>query len=568
MGNVKTLRVDMTGEIQIGDVTLPLNLVGEMELSGGAHGSLELLGEQQAFLRVDGVDYVAEPGEAFEEDLFNDSSANILDILRPLVEPGADELFTDLERHADETLPEGNFYHITILMDMRAFIEGLAGEPLRGVKIRGHGELFIDQESLLPRRFTASCESCFIPFGDDADLTLDFTLSGYNEPISIPSPGDEPALLFAVEPDDHGNEPSTATQLALGEEATGGIDSFGDADYFSFKAEAGQAYAITVDLGALFDSELTLYDTDGETELAYNDDYGDTAGSRIVWVAPTTGAYYVEVIGFGFDETGSYTISLAAWSGPVPTPVAIRTPIVEREVERRSEAGSERDAIQSAMDAMLAETLAGGVNPTGPIAANDWTANPTGNSQVRVLNPAYLRNATSTYYYCWESDGLITIQSESPITCPPAPAPAAPAPTAEPTLLLKGSVIAHESSTGDVIGRIQIPIGAALGEPVDLSAASVLVTYIDADQIMQLSQNNSAEVAGNYPGWDIEFRAGDSGPVLDPGERADFWVNLHGLTIQLGPSTHFSIQIKPAVGAILEITRTTPGEITTIVNLN
>ena len=133
---------------------------------------------------------------------------------------------------------------------------------------------------------------------------------------------------------------------------------------------------------------------------------------------------------------------------------------------------------------------------------------------------------------------------------------------------VKGSIIAHESSTDDVIERIQIPIIAATDESVDLSSSSLVVTYLDAGQVVDLAEDTSAQNAGNNAGWNTVFRAGDSGPVLDTGERADFWVNLQGLTSQLGASTQFTVQIKPSVGDILEVQRTTPGEITTITNLD
>ena len=142
-----------------------------------------------------------------------------------------------------------------------------------------------------------------------------------------------------------------------------------------------------------------------------------------------------------------------------------------------------------------------------------------------------------------------------------------PASPAVPTLLAKGSVIAFESSTQNVVARIQIPIISATSGPVDLSGASLVVTYMDINQTVNLAQNTSAETSGNNPGWDTSFRAGDTGPVLDPGERADFWVNLQGLTTQLGPSTQFTIQIKPAVGEMLEGQRTTGLQINTINNL-
>ena len=77
---------------------------------------------------------------------------------------------------------------------------------------------------------------------------------------------------------------------------------------------------------------------------------------------------------------------------------------------------------------------------------------------------------------------------------------------------VKGSIIAHESSTDDVIERIQIPIIAATDESVDLSSSSLVVTYLDAGQVVDLAENTSAQNAGNNAGWHTVFRAGDSGP--------------------------------------------------------
>ena len=138
-------------------------------------------------------------------------------------------------------------------------------------------------------------------------------------------------------------------------------------------------------------------------------------------------------------------------------------------------------------------------------------------------------------------------------------------------IAVKGSIIAHESSTSGVIERLQIPIISVTDDSVDLSATSLVVTYIDATQVVDLAEDSAApgaEVTGNNPGWNTVFRAGEQGPVLDSGERADFWVNLQGLLTSLGASTQFTIQIKPEAGATLEIQRTTPGEITVITNLN
>ena len=76
---------------------------------------------------------------------------------------------------------------------------------------------------------------------------------------------------------------------------------------------------------------------------------------------------------------------------------------------------AEQQAIQVAIDAMLAETLAGSVtaSASGGNAVNDWTANPVGGTLVTVLNPSYFNQATTTMYYCWDSVGSITLQVEA-----------------------------------------------------------------------------------------------------------------------------------------------------------
>ncbi len=110
--------------------------------------------------------------------------------------------------------------------------------------------------------------------------------------------------------DDHGNDTDTATVVEVGEDIEGAIDYENDADFFRFSADAGQAYQIDVALGTLGDSVVALTDSDG-WEVAYNDDYGNSAASRIVWIAPDSWDYYVEVAGAWFDSTGSYTVTVS-----------------------------------------------------------------------------------------------------------------------------------------------------------------------------------------------------------------------------------------------------------------
>ena len=69
-------------------------------------------------------------------------------------------------------------------------------------------------------------------------------------------------------------------------------------DWITFTAETGGVYTITTDsYGQRADTFLALYDTNGETLLAANDDYQGAPdySSQIVWQAPVSGVYYIHV---------------------------------------------------------------------------------------------------------------------------------------------------------------------------------------------------------------------------------------------------------------------------------
>ena len=69
-------------------------------------------------------------------------------------------------------------------------------------------------------------------------------------------------------------------------------------DWITFTVQAGGVYTITTDsYGQRADTFLALYDTNGETLLAANDDYHGAPdySSQIVWQAPVSGVYYIHV---------------------------------------------------------------------------------------------------------------------------------------------------------------------------------------------------------------------------------------------------------------------------------
>lgn len=120
-------------------------------------------------------------------------------------------------------------------------------------------------------------------------------------------------LLRAIESvavDDHGNGSVDATVVKEGA-TSGEIDSSSDPDWFQFHAIAGVRYSISTSLIGLTDSFLRLLDTDGQTELASNDDINNSTASRIDWTAPTDGTRFFEVTGWQGD-TGTYHVNFAS----------------------------------------------------------------------------------------------------------------------------------------------------------------------------------------------------------------------------------------------------------------
>jgi hypothetical protein len=82
----------------------------------------------------------------------------------------------------------------------------------------------------------------------------------------------------------------------------------GDVDYYSLAGDAGDVILVDIDAGSLspastLNSDLFLYDTDGLTELAHNDDY-DGVDSYISYELPADGTYYLMVREYNHPNEG------------------------------------------------------------------------------------------------------------------------------------------------------------------------------------------------------------------------------------------------------------------------
>jgi len=106
-------------------------------------------------------------------------------------------------------------------------------------------------------------------------------------------------------------EPNSSTGLAdavdVGELACGVIGQGGDEDWFSITVSDWTQLYLDIDAdatGSPLDATLTLYESDGTTQVAYNDDT-DGADPYISTLLPEGGTYYVKVEAFSITAGGS-----------------------------------------------------------------------------------------------------------------------------------------------------------------------------------------------------------------------------------------------------------------------
>jgi type IV pilus assembly protein PilA len=79
---------------------------------------------------------------------------------------------------------------------------------------------------------------------------------------------------------------------------------------------------------------------------------------------------------------------------------------------------AEAEAVQTAMNAMMADVAITAVDPLAAPSnsTSDWSALPTGTDAATL--DAYLQNASTTYFYCYNAQGQITAQHEAATACP------------------------------------------------------------------------------------------------------------------------------------------------------
>ena len=128
------------------------------------------------------------------------------------------------------------------------------------------------------------------------------------------------------------------------------------------------------------------------------------------------------------------------------------------------------------------------------------------------------------------------------------------------TLTKKGSTVL---TAGTSVETIHFKLASAAGsEAIDLDPGRTLVTYADdnnrvnAKYVTEFPENPADEVYWKYA-WPLD---GTQGPVVDPGEVAEFTLNVANLDNPLGANSRVKIEVIPAEGAVVPVFTTTPLE--------
>jgi hypothetical protein len=121
-------------------------------------------------------------------------------------------------------------------------------------------------------------------------------------------------VLFrsGLDPDSYEPDGSPATAKSITTDGTAQSRSltYADTDWVKFDAVNGMTY--TIQTFSNLDTYMYLYQPDGTTLIAQDDDSGTGFNAMIVWACTQGGTYYFAVRGFTVTMTGNYTVSVTA----------------------------------------------------------------------------------------------------------------------------------------------------------------------------------------------------------------------------------------------------------------
>lgn len=131
------------------------------------------------------------------------------------------------------------------------------------------------------------------------------------------------------------------------------------------------------------------------------------------------------------------------------------------------------------------------------------------------------------------------------------------------SMSVKGAIIA-EGAAGNVNDLVFTLALVSGGDPVDLTDTSA------SKNVVVIGYRDAAQFESNVPwtvNWIVNNDGGTADAMLEDGELAEVTVDLSGLTTALAANTEFTLEIKPPTGAVLNVSRSTPAAVETVMEL-
>ncbi len=137
------------------------------------------------------------------------------------------------------------------------------------------------------------------------------------------------------------------------------------------------------------------------------------------------------------------------------------------------------------------------------------------------------------------------------------------------TLEFKGDVVAH--STGNSVDQLVICVATALnGEQIDLTEPinDGGLAGNSSTNVVVVSYSSQDERTDDLYWTSAQLGKGNGDDMLDPGETFEMTIDLTGITETVDTYHTFNVEIKPPVGSVLIIERTTPAALADWMILN
>ena len=190
-----------------------------------------------------------------------------------------------------------------------------------------------DFSSLQAIRDQLVATACPSPTAPTATRTPTGQASSTPVPTSTPGgpPSPTPTPQPTSTPGASNDDPGSCTPVTSGVKTHAAIEAGSDVDYYCINGGVGQQ--LTVDIDAFvkdspLDAIVTLYDKNGVTVLAENDD-GENVDPYLVYVLPNAGTYYLRVQSYGHPCCGGpgyVYVLIVKLTGGAPPPTATPTP--------------------------------------------------------------------------------------------------------------------------------------------------------------------------------------------------------------------------------------------------